>query len=505
MAQTLNLSGWIPSKQDLIENRTNYIAVGALCTMVCVMIILLLVIPAEIYMPKQNPVGSTALLQYVSKKDNAFNVSVLQTVNNTGSVTIILNVTSQFWLSPNEILNERSTWFHYVVITIPKDVRGDQALLIIGGGSNSNAPPTGAEYGSIATMTNSVVAELRLVPNQPIQFAATPSVNRKEDAIIAYSWRQFVATGNVEWIAQLPMTKSAVMAMNAVQQTVPSVQSFVVSGASKRGWTTWLTAAVDQRVKAIIPLVFDMLNIRALSTHVHKVYCFYPAALKDYVENGFFNNSEIPSNLFDKLTNIVDPLSYASRLGQIPKYIISSTGDQFFTPDSSQFYYDSLPGEKLIRYVPNSDHSLAGTDAVQSVMSYYIIAQQQNNRPKYTWKLGQPAPGSSSNTNTLTMTITGATQDPSFVYLWQITSPRGRDFRLNTTDALWQKSPVLKDKSSTGTSLIYVAAIDAPVESGTYKAFMMEAVFDYFVMGQFPLKFTTSVYVTPNTLPCDSR
>jgi PhoPQ-activated pathogenicity-related protein len=42
---------------------------------------------------------------------------------------------------------------------------------------------------------------------------------------------------------------------------IPQVKSFVMCGASKRGWTTWLAAGIDKRVEAFIPIVMPILNI----------------------------------------------------------------------------------------------------------------------------------------------------------------------------------------------------------------------------------------------------
>jgi PhoPQ-activated pathogenicity-related protein len=43
---------------------------------------------------------------------------------------------------------------------------------------------------------------------------------------------------------------------------VQTPQKFILSGISKRGWTSWLAAAVDtKRVIGFIPIVFDFIDI----------------------------------------------------------------------------------------------------------------------------------------------------------------------------------------------------------------------------------------------------
>ena len=62
-----------------------------------------------------------------------------------------------------------------------------------------------------------------------------------------------------------PMTKSAKRGMDLTIEFLKSmnynfVEKFIVSGKSKRGWTAWLLTAVDRRVIAQAPIVFDMIN-----------------------------------------------------------------------------------------------------------------------------------------------------------------------------------------------------------------------------------------------------
>src|SRR5262249_28314929 len=132
----------------------------------------------------------------------------------------------------------------------------------------------------IAEATNSVVAELKMVPNQPLVFH-NDGVGRKEDDLIGYTWDQYLKTGDETWPARLPMTKSAVRAMDCVQELLASerggklkIDKFVVAGGSKRGWTTWCTAAVDRRVAAAIPMVIDVVNVPVSMQHHVAAYGF---------------------------------------------------------------------------------------------------------------------------------------------------------------------------------------------------------------------------------------
>ncbi len=112
--------------------------------------------------------------------------------------------------------------------------------------------------------------DLAQVPNQPISFPSDAThAQRKEDGIIAYTWEHFLTntSSDPNWLLQFPQVKSAVRAMDAVQEftetlDIPRVKSFVMGGASKRGWTTWLASGIDKRVEAFIPVVMPILNIK---------------------------------------------------------------------------------------------------------------------------------------------------------------------------------------------------------------------------------------------------
>lgn len=77
------------------------------------------------------------------------------------------------------------------------------------------------------------------------------------------------------------MVKASIRAMDATKEFMDkelpqlgtSLDYFAVSGASKRGWTTWLVGAVDPtRVMAIAPVVLDAINFVAVEHHEYRSY-----------------------------------------------------------------------------------------------------------------------------------------------------------------------------------------------------------------------------------------
>lgn len=424
-----------------------------------------------------------ALAEYVHKKDPAYRYDLRQTISGSGFTEYIIELVSQNFLTLADV--DRTEWRHWLVVVKPDVIRHKTALVYVGGGSNRDDAPRGArdEFVSIAVTTGSVVAELRMVPNQPLRFAGE-NKRRFEDGLIAYTWDKFYRTGDVRWPARMAMTKSVKAAMDALQEFIPDVSSghtlsdFVVTGASKRGWTTWTIAAVDQRVRAIIPIVIDMLNLVPSFKHHWRAYGFWAPAIDDYVDQNIMAWMGSPEEL--ALHKLVEPYTYRQRL-TLPKLIINATGDEFFLPTSSKFYFDKLLGEKHLRYVPNSRHNLSRTDAMQTLLAYYHSVLNDRPRPRFEWSF--EADGS---------IIVECDEPPVVATIWSAVNPTNRDFRVDSIGRSWTAEVLEPVKEG-----VYRAHVTTP-ESG-WKAFLVELTYSTSI--DVPMKLTTAVRVLPDTLP----
>jgi len=428
---------------------------------------------------------ATPLDEYIAKPDPSYTFEVVRTIDHPLGKIYVIDMKSQRWRSDKEV--DRTLWQHWLTITVPNNVAFDTALLWINGGSNGGSAPAGPEgmLAEMAIKSKTVVADLRMVPNQPLVFSDDPGNQRHEDAIIAYTFDKFLKTEDPTWPLLLPMVKSAVRAMDTVQSHVAKatdgkleIDHFVVAGGSKRGWTTWLTAAVDQRVRAIAPIVIDVLNMGEQIQHHFAAYGFYSSAIGDYEDMKVLG--QLDSEGGTDIRNFVDPYEYRDRY-TIPKFLINSAGDQFFLPDAAQFYFGDLPEDKYLLYCPNTDHGLDGSHADKALLAWYQSILTGRDRPEFSWEI--PEEGH--------ITVQTKTR-PAQVTLWTATNPEARDFRLETIGKTWKGAPLTPSRQGK-----IHAIVPAPEKGWT--AYFVEMVFDS--GAPVPYRFSTEIRVVPDTLP----
>jgi PhoPQ-activated pathogenicity-related protein len=431
---------------------------------------------------------TTALDEYVAKPDPTYNYKLVNTLKGDGFTTYVIEMISQTWLTTDEV--DKPVWKHWMLVTKPDEVKSSIGLLYISGGSTESSAPDKIDplTSQLAKGSGSVVTELKMIPNQPLVFKGETR-KRSEDSLIAYTWDKFLRTGDAKWPARLPMTKAAVRAMDTVTDFCASeeggkvnVDKFVVCGGSKRGWTTWTTAIVDKRVVAIVPLVIDLLNIVPSFEHHWRAYGFWAPAVGDYTAEKIMDWNGSPQ--YAALMKIVEPYEYRSRL-TMPKYVVNATGDQFFLPDTSQFYWDELPGPKYLRYVPNAEHSLRGTDAPFTLLSFYNAILNGTKLPEYSWKVNEDG----------SMTVKSDLK-PKAVKLWHATNPKARDFRVDRIGRVWKSKDL--EPAADGT---YSGGVEKPAEG--YTAYLIELTYDN--PGSPPFKVTTQVKVIPDVLPFEYK
>jgi len=262
-----------------------------------------------------------ALEDYVAKPDTNYTWKQLSRTNDADCSITHLALVSQEW--------REGAWRHHMQVVRPDKARnpGIAFLFITGDGDGRKNVEL---LKTLAQRAGAIAAVVTKIPNQPLY------EGRKEDALIAYTFDQYRKSGDETWPLLFPMVKSAARAMDAVQafaqqEYQQKIEKFVVGGASKRGWTTWLTGAVDPRVTAIAPMVIDMLNMKAQTDWAEKVYGRQSEQIRDYTDLHLVEKVDDP--VMVKLRGWVDPYSYRQRYN-MPKLLLLGTNDPYCTVDS---------------------------------------------------------------------------------------------------------------------------------------------------------------------------
>jgi len=341
-------------------------------------LIILLYFSAAIVLaaPKKPITPETALQAYLHNSDKSFIWEVKDKKKGDGVTLYRLQYTSQIWRG--------ITWKHEMFIMVPDILKYNDALLFITGGHNDNTVPSTHKWdedlvtslSGVAKTNMTIVALVWQVPNQPLFGDLT------EDALISYTLHQYLGDHDFTWPLLFPMTKSAIRGMDVVQQFSKKeikrkVNQFVVSGASKRGWTTWLTGANDKRVKAIGPMVIDVLNMPVNIDYQKVVWGDYSIEIEDYVKLGIAQQLGTPGG--NDLTKMIDPYSYRKTL-TMPKMIFMGTNDPYWPADAVKNYIDSIPGDNHICYTPNAAHDLGDKKKAFATLSAFLGTTVTNGK-----------------------------------------------------------------------------------------------------------------------------
>jgi PhoPQ-activated pathogenicity-related protein len=406
----------------------------------------------------EQPGVEVALRDYVARPDTSYRWEKRREGTVLTATYAELRLTSQTWRG--------TAWKHqlYVIKPVSAAPGTNKAFLFIGGGSwkpeldaagnDAKLPREADLLALVAEQVKTPVAILLQVPHQPLFDGKT------EDAIIAHTFQEYMKSRDPEWPLLLPMVKSAARAMDAIQEFSKQewsldIESFTVSGGSKRGWTTWLTGAVDRRAVAIAPIVIDVLNMGPQMRHQVDTWGEPSAMIQDYTRLGLDKMFDTPNGR--NLLRIVDPYSYRELLTQ-PKLIILGTNDPYWPLDACNLYWDSLPGQKHLLYVPNNGHGVR--DVPRLVGSLSALHQQAvtgRPLPKMSWDFEKQADG-------IVLRVKSETP-PRRVSAWT-TAAMTRDFR----QSQWKSGSAEKDGDT------YVCRLPLPADG--YAALFGELEFN---------------------------
>jgi PhoPQ-activated pathogenicity-related protein len=365
---------------------------------------------------------------YVQKTEAQFSWKLKGKIDSeqSGDRIYDLHFISQTW--------QGNAWEHQLQVYQPRSVAPNATMFlwVAGGSARTAYVSLGMQ---LARKIGAPVAFLYHIPNQPLL-----ENKLREDDLIAETFVRYLKTRDENWPLLFPMVKSVVKAMDVLQafggqEWNERINNFIVSGASKRGWTTWLTAAVDQRVRAIAPVVIDTLNMREQMPRQLKAFGGYSDRLAPYTSRGLVPIPETPEG--QRLLSMVDPWAYRDKLS-LPKLIVNGSNDFYWATDALNLYWDDLPGKKWVIYVPNAGHNLQRqdkpeshrlTDLVNGLAAFSRHQMSGKTMPNLAWK-------HESVDGKLRLTIE-ATPAPAAARLW-VGQEQTRDFRM----AKWQEEAV---------------------------------------------------------------
>lgn len=365
---------------------------------------------ALIHAPTSGP-----LARYVQKDDPSFAWSMHTLDGHTA-----LDLKSQTW--------QGKVWRHDVVFVTPtKNKLRDAAIIEVTGWTPNQKDYDYAKL--LADSSGMTVCLLFQIPNQPL-------FGQEEDGLIALTIERYLRGDGDDWPLLLAMVKSVVATMDAIQEsTKRSIKKFVITGASKRGWTAWLTGALqDPRIIGIAPVAFDNLDMKAQLAKQKDDWGQYSPMISDYTDKGLQGILDSPPGR--ELLKVIDPINYIGDL-TIPILTVNGTNDPFWAVDAAQVYWERLPKDKWTVAVPNANHGMGDKSLWAPTIGWFASqCAQGRSLPSVSASERVEANGVSSITS-----LTGTT--PKQSRIWSATS-----LDLHFEKSVWKPNGFLKSNAS---------------------------------------------------------
>ncbi len=247
------------------------------------------------------------------------------------------------------ILWKGKEWRHRAWIFYSAECESELGAVVAGGPGPSGFKHFAMEFGAKAVAETCVPVLILLdVPND--QFGL------EETELMAYSVSKALETGDMTWHLAYPMAFAYARAMTLESLFVPShPDRFVLSGGSKRGFTTWIVAAYDDRVVAIAPRSFNGANLTALLESHYQVYGGPVGSMAVMEAYGVLDQVNVSGHL-EELLEVYDPVSHFDELS-LPVMVIFGTADQLSPPTVEWTYAPYYSGPLWFEVVPNATHT----------------------------------------------------------------------------------------------------------------------------------------------------
>jgi len=467
--------------------------------------------------------GFDCTLEYIQSPDSTYSwrshAEVTGVLHGTSWTAKVFNMTSQRWLKDTD----GPVWWHFLAIVTAANASNsskDWASLLIGQGSNSmkrvgksNADLNAAV--AFAVGTGSIAAVVFQVPNQPMVFKDDRSHRyREEEAMRAWTWKYSIEhTERNDYSLEAANAKAVLRAIDTVSK-LTGTSSFIVAGLSKRGLVTWMAAAADARVKAIISGCHE-LQIRGHVQNSYRSLGGTALAATPYQKE----LQGVEEQDYGEFLKKIDPYYFFDRLANVNKFVMATGNDDFGLIDHARSWWDALEGSKTYMMRPNVRHQ--GTwhddDFLAASVGFAAGVVLHRPLPVINWEFAE-------NGTITAWQVSGP--EPEQVLFWTAeTCPAWsrRDFRKVTADkgdecdkcgipllevgsrsacfneyAQWVLAPL--EKVEDGGRRLFIGNVKAP--SKGWKA----GFIDFSFAGS--QKATTTVSIMPNTYPfppCQGR